>query len=170
LPLAYPKIALPDVEETIAFRTVDTILRGDPTLQRVTKCFNSFRGDSTDVMGPTPATCPYLQIAPQAIASRWEAESMHNMPLGVTISAAVNGSNVDQIMNYWGFVRRALWPSDPERVVSIETLAAQAGTTRPAMTMQGYGSKLLPDGGRILVAVGTLNLLLLINTPYIPES
>ena len=170
MPLAYPKIALPDVEETIAFRTVDTILRGDPTLQRVVKCWNSFRGDSTDTMGPTPATCPYLQLAPVAMASKWEAESQHNMPMGVRIAVAVNGSNVDQIMNFWGFIRRALWPGDPERELAIQTLAAQARITRPTLTAQGYVWQVQPDGGRILMGVGTLNLLLLINTPYIPPE
>jgi hypothetical protein len=165
LPLNFPKIGLPDVEETIAFRTVDRILRQDPTLQRVTRAYCSFRGDATDTTSPTPASCPYLQIAPRPTASRWEAESMHNMPFNIAIAAAVNGSDVDQLMNYWGFIRRALWPKDPARLLAIQTQTAEARITRPTLIMQGYGSQLQSDGGRILVAQGTLNILLLIDTP-----
>jgi hypothetical protein len=163
--LNYPKLALPDVEETIAFRAVDSILRGDPTLQRVVRQFNSFNGESADTFGPTPATCPYLQLSPRPSASKWEAEGMHNMPFSVVIAAAVNGSDVDQLMNFWGHIRRALWPADPARNLAIQTLVAKARITRPTMTMQGYGSQLQKDGGRLLVAQGSLNVLLLIDTP-----
>lgn len=163
--LNFPKLPLPDVEETIAFRAVDSLLRGDPMLQRVTKSYNSFTGASDDVFGPSPSSCPYLQLAPKPMASRWETEGMHGMPFAIVISAAVNGSNVDQLMNYWGWIRRALWPADPERIEARNELIARTKIVRPTLTMQGYGSQLQKDGGRILVGIGTLNLLLLIDTP-----
>jgi hypothetical protein len=163
--LNYPKLAIPDVEETIAFRAVDSILRTDPTLQRVVKTWASWKGETADVFGPTPATCPTIGLAPKPNSSKWEAEGMHAMPFNVVITAAVNGSDVDQLMNFWGHIRRALWPSDPARELAIQTRIAEARITRPTMTMQGYGSQLQKDGGRILAAQGTLNLLLLIGTP-----
>jgi hypothetical protein len=140
-------------------------LRGDPTLQRVVRTYNSFTGESGDSLGPSPATCPYLQIAPKPTASKWEAEGMHNMPFTVVIAAAVNGTDVDQLMNFWGHVRRALWPADPTRNLAIQTLVAKARITRPTMTMQGFGAQPQRDGGHLLVAMGSLNVLLLIDTP-----
>jgi hypothetical protein len=90
---------------------------------------------------------------------------MHAMPFNLLIQCAVNGSDVDQIMNMWGFVRRALWPRDPSRELAIQTRIAEAHITRPTMTMQGYGTKLAEGGVRLLAAQGTLNVLLLIDTP-----
>jgi hypothetical protein len=165
MPLNFPKLSLPDVEETIAFRAIDSILRTDPVLQRVVKSWSSWNGESGDVFMPTPATCPSLELTPQPTASRWEAEGMHAMPFNILIRAAVNGTDVNQIMNMWGFVRRALWPSDPTRLLAIQTRIAEARVTRPTLTMQGYGTKLAEGGVRLLAAQGTLNVLLLIDTP-----
>jgi hypothetical protein len=163
--LNYPKLAIPDVEETIAFRAIDSILRADPTIKRVVKSYGSWTGEAGDVFGPTPATCPNLVLAPRPNGSKWETEGQHAMPFAITITAAVNGTNVDQLMNWWGCIRLALWPRDMERMLAIRAKVAEAGITRPTMTMQGFGAILQKDGGRVLVAQGTLNVLLLINTP-----
>lgn len=163
--LSYPKLLLPDAEETIAFRAVDSILRTDPTLKRILRDYNAWTGDPSDIAAPVPSTCPNLQIAPKPSSSKWETEGMHAMPFTVAITAAVNGSNCDQLMNLWGAVRRALWPSDAVRALAVRTIVVNAGITKPTMLMNAFGVQIQKDGARVLMAQGSLNLYLLVNTP-----
>ncbi len=165
MPLNFPKLELPDCPEVAAFRAVETILRTDPTLHRVTRHFNAWTGDATDTHPPTFARCPYLQISPAPMPSDWEAEGMHKMPMAVGILAVVAGSNRDQLMNYWHAIRRALWPEDPARFAAVRKLVLDAHITRPTLTAGAYGVKVDDKGVRMLVAEGTLQLLLHINTP-----
>jgi hypothetical protein len=163
--LNYPKLSLPDVEETIAFRAVQRILVNDPVLKRVIRTWNTWDGDATDLSQPTPSTCPYLAIAPRPDGSQWEAEGMHSMPFTVGFTVAANGSNVDQITNLWGHVRRALWPRDAARMAVVRGLVVNANITHPTMTLAGYGVQVQDKGARVIVAQGHLRVLLLISTP-----
>src|SRR4051812_15603253 len=142
------------------------MLRTDPVLQRVIgRNFNSWKGEANDIFGPTPATCPYLQLADKPSGSAWETEGMHATPYLVTIAVAVNGSDSDQIRNLWGAVRRALWPLDPARSLAVKMKANDARITKSTLTLSGVGVKLQEQGGRILIAQGQLKLFLMINTP-----
>jgi hypothetical protein len=163
--LNVPRLALPDAEETIAFRAIEKILALDPTLKRVLRHFHAWRGETDDLLQPTPSTCPHLGIAPRPQASRWEAEGMHSMPFSISLQLAVNGSNVDQLMNLWGAVRRALWPRDAAQMAEVRALVLNAAITKPTMTLGGFGVQVQDKGARVLIAQGSLNVLLLISTP-----
>ena len=43
--LSYPKLKLPDSHETIAFRTVEQMMRSDPLLSTTVKAWRSWRGE-----------------------------------------------------------------------------------------------------------------------------
>jgi hypothetical protein len=163
--LNYPKLAIPDVEETIAFRCIDSILRTDPTIKRIVKDFGSWTGEASDIFGPTPATCPNLMLTPRANGSKWETEGQHAMPFSIIVMVAVNGTNIDQLLNFWGCIRRALWPSDMERMEAIHAKMAEAKIIRPTITMNAFAPFRTKDGGRVWIAEGSINLLLHINTP-----
>lgn len=165
MPLSYPKLSLPNVEETVAFRAVDGILKHDPTLKRVVKDYNSWTGDASDVFGLTAATCPNLQIAPKPMPGTWESEGQQRLPFSIVITCAVNGTNVDQLMNLWGHVRRALWPHDPARMAAVQAIMATARITKGTLAMGAFGVHMPKDGSRILIGQGALNVLLLISTP-----
>lgn len=165
MPLAFPKLQLPDCPEVLAFRAIETILRTDPVLHKVTRDFNAWTGDASDVLPPTFATCPSLTMSPAPLPSDWEAEGQHKMPMAIAIMCVVAGSNRDQLMNYWAAVRRALWPEDPARFAFVRKLVLDAHITRPVLTASAYGVKLEEKGVRLLIAEGTLKLILLINTP-----
>ncbi len=165
MPLNFPKLDLPDSEETIAFRAVERILRNDPTLKRTLRHFHAWRGEQDDVLFPSPATCPELTIAPRPQASAWEAEGLHKMPFTIGFTLSVNGTNVDQLMNLWGAVRRALWPRDPVQMAAVRQIVVDAHITRPTLTLSGFGVQLQDRGARVLIAQGQLNVLLLVSTP-----
>lgn len=164
MPLAFPVLKLPDVEETIAFRAVDFVLKHDSHLKRVLKTYNSWTGEPIDTVAPTSGTCAFLQIAPKPLPGQWESEGQQRLPLAIAITCAVNGTSVDQIMNLWGHVRRALWPADPTAYAAVSARMATAKITKATLSLGAYGAHLPKDGGKILVAQGTLNLVLLIPT------
>lgn len=163
--LAYPKLQLPDAPETLAFRTIDRILRADPVLARVVRTWKSWTGDATDNFDPTYATCPFLRIGPSASASSWETEGQHRTPLVVGFQLAVAGTDIDQLINLWGALRSALWPLDPTRGDANKTLTAGVKIVRPQLSMSGYGVNVGKDDEKMLVSSGQLELLLHISTP-----
>ncbi len=163
--LNFPKLGLPDAAETIAFRAVEKVLRNDPTLRTVLRHFHAWRGEADDILPPTPSTCPHLDIAPRPAASAWEAEGMHRMPFTVGFTLAVNGTRVDELMNLWGAIRRALWPADPAAMQRVREIVTGANITKPTLTLSGFGVQLQDKGARVLIAQGQLTVLLLISTP-----
>ena len=171
--LNFPVLDLPTAEETLAFRAVETILRNDPALKAVTKLFIAWRGDVEDIWKPSVSTCPYLRISPFDGQSRRETEQQHRMPLRIEVMAAVIGSNVDNMTNYWACIRRALFPQNSVaqlNVVLATIAAAQAKgamISRAIITDQGYGvvANAKNDGDRITWSSGTLELVMLVSTP-----
>ena len=163
--LSFPKLALPDGPETIAFRAIEKILTSDPTLKRVIRKWNSWDGDATDALNPTYSTCPYLRISPRPGVSMKVTEDQHQMIMIIAIQIAVAGSNVDQLQNLWNAVRSAIWPLDTVRSSVVHAIAQAGNLRRPVMTQCGYGTTLEEKGLRILLAEGTIELKLLISTP-----
>lgn len=170
--LNYPKLSLPEVQEERAFDAIEKILTTDPMLSSATETFLSWRGHVEDLWEPAINTCPFLRISPGGLPSNWESEGQHRMPMGITIEAAVVGSDRRQIQRYWGAIRTALWPprqvGDTTRSDYVRTLTQQAGIARPILTAPAYGVIEIGEergGPRITLATGTLELILLINTP-----
>jgi hypothetical protein len=162
--LAYPQLKLPNSAEQIAFRTVDQMLRSDPVLSTTVKAWRSWRGEANDILDPTFATCPYVRISPVPEVSLRQTETQHKMPLDVRIQAAVGGSDFDQLTNFWGAIRTALYPTNPARRTAILNMANAAYITRSQMTLNGYGVRVEESGLRMMIAQGTLQLILLVMT------
>lgn len=163
--LSFKKLPLPDSEETIAFRAIDKVLKHDIVLKSIVKTYNSYTGDPLDIITPTAAMTPYVQIAPKPMSGRWESEGQHRLPFAVLITCAVDGTNVDQLMNLFGCVRRALWPKDPAKMASVRAILAHAGITKGTLTMGGYGVIPVEKGSHVIGGQGHLELLLLVSTP-----
>jgi len=167
MPFSLSRLRLPDVEETLAFRAIDKVLKHDVILHSVVKRYNSYTGSAEDTQMPTVSTCPYLQIVPKPLTSRWECEGQHRMPISVVIRLATQGTDIDDLMNFWGCVRRALWPTNPARRAAVEAIINGAGIVRPTLKLSAFGIP-LKDKDRdsaMLGAVGDLELLLFIDTP-----
>lgn len=162
--LSTPKLALPDSEETIAFRAVESILRSDADLSRVIKTFVAWRGEPVDNEPPTASMCPYLMIVPSARPSGWVTEGQHEEPLQIGIFAAVVGSDADQIMNLWGAIRRALFPQDATQRTSVLTKVNAAGIVNGEITMPAYTVKAEKGDQVVMLGTGTLELYLMVNT------
>lgn len=162
--LSYPKLHLPDSEETTAFRFIEKVLRNDPDLKRVVKQWVTWTGDAIDVLEPTFASCPYVMLSPGPTATDWETESQHKSPLIITIMAAVAGSNADQLMNLWAAIRRALFPRDEAAYEAVRAASAAAKIVKPTLTLAGYGTGIDESKMRMLIARGSLEMILHITT------
>lgn|SRR5574343_1043492 len=182
--LNYPRLALPDAPETVAFRAIDAILRTDPTITSLCQVpgaaggssgggglYLSWTGQIEDVWEPSATTCPFLRISPGGLGSSWETEGQHRMPMAIAIEAAVIGSDFGQIGNFWGAVRAALFPprtaEDAVRSDWVRATTQAAGIARGILTAPAYTVRVDDDtsGPRIIRADGTLELVLLISTP-----
>lgn len=165
--LNYPRLSLPDSEETIAFRAVEAALKDDPTLNAVTRLFLAWRGDIEDLWEPTVTTCPFLRISPGGAGSAWATERQHLSPIAITIEAAVVGSDSDQITNYWGAIRRALFPQTTVLGLALEAKLTAAGIAKGTLTEPAFGVVSVGEtsgGPRITLATGRLECKLLITT------
>lgn len=165
--LSYPVLDLPRAEETVAFRAVETVLANDPVLKAATKTFLAWRGDVEDLWEPSNVTCPFLRISPGGAGSAWATERQHRCPVIVTIEAAVLGSNSDQICNYWGAIRRALFPQTTLMGTTIANQLVAAGISKGTLQQPAFGTIEVGEakgGQRITLATGQLELLLLITT------
>lgn len=164
--LNYPKLALPDGEEAIAFVAVDQVLRADPTLSTVIRTWSSWRGEQADVAEPCHAMCPMLRLSPGGLPGGWETEGQQRQPMSIGIQLVVAGTDVRQLMNLYGAVRRALWPRQPDRYEAIHTKMQTAGITRGTLSRPVYGARLDEKAGsRLLIAEGSLDLFIMISTP-----
>jgi hypothetical protein len=163
--LVSPQLALPTGAETAAFRAVETVLKSDITLGRVVKAWRTWTGDINDILAPTFATCPYIQLSPAPAAGRWETEQQTRSPMVINITVATAGSDANQILNFWGAIRSALYPSDMTRNGKVLSIVQTAKITKSTLTLAAYGFKVTNDGLRMMVAKGALQLLLLVPTP-----
>src|SRR5580765_6845557 len=103
---------LPDCEETLAFRALETVLKNDGLFSRTINKFSAWRGEDLDAMELSFSMCPYLAIGPAAQESDWVTESQHSMPMYVRFLIAVKGTKYDNLANFWGIIRSAIFPFD----------------------------------------------------------
>lgn len=115
--MPYPRYSLnlPDAPETTAFRALVGVLEADQTLQSLGTRIASWTGGPDDLEEPTGLQ-PYLMLTPSGLASDWETEGQHRMPMSIGVLAVVAGTAVDEAMNFYAAVRRALFPVDPSAV------------------------------------------------------
>ena len=162
--LSYPKLKLPDSHESIAFRTVDQMMRSDPLLSTTVKAWRSWRGEAEDILDPTFSTCPYIRLSPVPETSSRQTETQHRMPLDIRIQAAVGGSDFNQLSNFWGAIRSAIFPIVEPRRTQILDMSNAVKITRSQMILNGYGVKVDDTGLRMMIAQGTLQVILLVMT------
>ncbi len=153
----------PDSPETKAFRAVEQVLRTDPQLKKIGVNFNTLTDDPGDVVDPSISQMPYLSLAPYAGGTGWYSEAEHESNVGVEIRLYVEGTHADDIMNFWAWVRGALFPQDPARRAVVDGLMSPL-VINGQLTKQGF-SGYSPDGkARALVAQGALVLRINVNT------
>jgi hypothetical protein len=158
--------------ETRAFRAIEQVLKNDPILMRAVNKFVAWRGEDDDMYGVekdiTATICPFLKISPWPSQSAWITEGQHSMDFIVRIQVAVVGTKFDNLSNFWGAIRNAIFPQSSiaasNAVEAILRGPNQDQVTRPTITMSAYGVTADDVGARLLIADGTIKFGLLVNT------
>lgn len=155
--LNFPSPKNPQAQETKIFRAFCKVLRNDPILSAATETFLDWSGTEGDTWEPSWGLCPYLRVSPFPTQSDWVTEKQHSSPTTVHLEVATQGTDFDQIGNYWGLIRAALFPQNnpTQRDLVIATLQT-AGVTRPTIRLSAFGQQTDDKNQVILVARGSI--------------
>jgi hypothetical protein len=106
------QLQIPTSIEAATFRTLESILKNDPVLGPLMRHFAAMRDDEADFIPPTWAICPYLRISIGPVASDWATEGQHEGGFALNCDMAVQGTDIVNLFNFWGVIRRAIFPWD----------------------------------------------------------
>jgi hypothetical protein len=143
------------------------VLKSDPVLGPVTNTFVTWDDDDKDLYDPTWSMCPWMKISPFPSESDWITESQHTSPMVVRIQVAVQGTLVDNLMDYWALVRAAIFPQTVAAANAVETIlmnSAGGRINKPTIQLSGYGFSVEDSGLRMLIADGTIRFGMFLQT------
>lgn len=109
---ANPKLNLPTCFPVAIFRRIDHRLRNDPVLHRTVNTWMSWEGGPDDRTPPSIAQTPCVQLTPMAGEGNPWAASTLTGPLRITVDMEIQGSCVDDMINLWFAVMRAIYAAD----------------------------------------------------------
>lgn len=153
---------VPASSRRLVFRKLIGVLQADKVLKRAVKSWHVF--DGSDAAGDTEpfaeGELPAVRILPFGQGASPETPVSQSSPLGIRLELAVDGYNVDDILDLWGAFEAALFPGDGARTLlstlrEVATGVNQVNLTQPAITVNAQG---LPEG--VMAAAGTISVLM----------
>lgn len=153
----FKALDVPTFQHTSIFRAVSQVLRTDPLFPGACETFLDWSGTTLDEIDPQFGRCPFCRISPGPMASGMATERQHTAPMTVAVEIAVQGTNFDNLGNFWGLIVGALWPqNDAARRDQVMTILQAAGVTRPVIAMQGFGYAVDEQNNFMLVGQGSI--------------
>jgi hypothetical protein len=120
---------LPQSPRTGVFRAIEKILRTDPLLRNTIEpsSLRAWNGNDDDGIVPTQDMAPFLRMTPINQAETWWTPSSQTGSLLINMEILINGFLVDDLLNFWWAIERAIYPMDyAARMKNIEAIR-QAG-------------------------------------------
>jgi hypothetical protein len=114
-----PQLQVPDSVEALTFRAIESVLRNDSVLGPLLRHFAALRDESADFQPPEWGLCPYLRLEVTPISSDWVTEGQHLGGFTLNFIMAVQGTNISNLYNFWGVIRRAIFPLDVDQAALI---------------------------------------------------
>jgi hypothetical protein len=151
---------LPNCSHVKAFRTLERILRNDPTLKRVLRQLWSWDGSDKDDLDPTVDTCPSLAIACAMGDDQWRGPANFEGPLLVRFAWAVAGTRSDNLINLIHATKRAIYPASPAAREPNRAALVAAGATTGEGVFSRIDAGTMEDesGGAMLAGSATFTL------------
>lgn len=160
------KPPLPDHPHSLAFRAVESILKGDARLSNFIRTWKTWQGRPDDRQEPAINNLPWLRMTPFPTGSGLIDELRHREPLVILLELATPGTMFEWSANSWRAVELALFQTEnPEQAqVNMQKLLACGCTTgRPTITQPAI--KLQKDSSDpITFATGHILLDVKVNT------
>jgi hypothetical protein len=139
---ATPKLSLPVSPRTSVFRALVRVLRSDEILRRTIRPEHllTWEGQSRDKEPLARGNSPALRLTPMPGAATWWSPDAMIGPLTVAVEAVTPGLCVDDVLNLWTVIERAIYPTDLAARNTIQGALRAAGAetglvefTQPAM-------------------------------------
>lgn len=162
--LSYPVLDLPTDQLVGIFRAIEKVLRNDATFSRACNTMLAWSGTQDDTKDPAWALCPYCRISPAPTSSDWATERQHHMPISIQVEMAVQGTDFDQLGNFWGAMRSAFFPTSIAAKNDIQDLLMGAGVTRPVIRLAAFGPTIDDENNFILIGRGSIEFNSLVTT------
>jgi len=122
---------------TLLYRAIVTRLTADPVLSACVKTWQTWEGGTGDLVDITNALCPALRITPQPLSEQWFSPETQSGTMAVLIEAWAAGTCVDDMLNLWGAIRRAVYnPTDRESWMSFNRSLQSKGSHTGLVLMQ----------------------------------
>jgi hypothetical protein len=122
-----PKLSLPTCPPVALFRLIEHKLRNDPTMKRVVKTWRTWEGGPDDENPPAIASTPYIHLTPTAGDEKWWAASTLLGTLRIDIDIEVEGTCVDDMLNLWFALQRALYSADQAARLALQVKLQKGG-------------------------------------------
>jgi hypothetical protein len=108
-------LEIPDDLRTLAWRGVVQVLQEDPALHKIVKTWLTRDGDPDGLQDPAADMTPMIALSPTPRPDSVLTNVSMNVNLGIAVGVWVPGSCVDDHMNLWGLVTKALRLEKPYR-------------------------------------------------------
>jgi hypothetical protein len=161
------RLKLPTWPPTAVFRAIVHRLKADPVLQRVIPpgSWLTWDGDPR-ANHPLPKTSPAIRLTPTTGANAWWSPQAQVGPLLIAVELSVSTSCVDDVMNLWGAIVRAIYTGDVpgEAAFSVVLQGLGAHTGMITFSLPAFDHSPEADGAGMFVATGQMKLDIRINT------
>ena len=122
-------LSLPDSPRKLVFRALVALFQEDPVLKRTIRPESWFvwQGRPNDnAPFEAPGLMPVAVLTPLALPASPETEASQNSPLGIQLTIAMTGLNVDDLLDLWSAFESVVFTGDG---VKTATAALQAALT-----------------------------------------
>lgn len=138
-------------------------LRDDPILSGVVRYWGFFTGKPEDFQKPAVSQFPAIALNVASTGMSPWSQSSNEETMIINIEMAVTGTDMDDLLNLWWAVQKALKPSTLGRRAIIDALRDDKCTT---FVFEGFGKsalnhvKFMEDNSVVGTGSVTINLLI----------
>lgn len=135
-----PRLSLEDSVETKLYRAFVGVVKADPVVSKVVKTFRDWSDSGTDRV-PIGATgqMPSVEFWPSGSRENYATPDTMLAEFYVDVTVQVQGLLIDNALNLWGAILRAVRPKDQAAALAMNRRFKDAGAetgvvkvTRPA--------------------------------------
>lgn len=131
---------LPESAYTKIYRAVCRQLKDDPVLSGVVRYWGVFTGKPDDFQAPSVSQYPAVALNVSSTGLNPWSQAANEETMVIDIEMACNGTDMDDLLNLWWAVQKALKPSTRGRRAIIDALKEDKCTT---FVVEGFGKSAL---------------------------
>ena len=129
-------LKLPESPYASVFRAIEKTLRNDPTLKTAVQptSWRTWEGKPADKQAVPLTGAPGIRLTPDPGADQWWSPDAAVGTLTIHCELFVRGLCIDDVLNLWWAVVRALYPVDQTTKLAIQAALVAAGAETGLVT------------------------------------